>query len=1171
MWQNATEANCINFSPEQCGWLWFEGDPTPLLVEDIVMVELDEVELNEIDNCDDDSYDNDDYNKKNDSDHDDNNDDNHENKGDHDDNYDKSDDDHGRSDNDHDDKQCGWLWFEGDPTPLLVEDIVMVELDEVELNEIDNCDDDSYDNDDYNKKNDSDHDDNNDDNHENKGDHDDNYDKSDDDHGRSDNDHDDTSSWTISDILLQIQSISFRSISPLYYSPQCGQTSKIMSDAVSAIRRKELRHTPFPSAGNISQYTCASVDVVLFVEFLPKRCNSNVTNFNTRFVTETLEKGLTKIVEKYNFKDDLSIRMRFGELLAIMLLFLQYCIAPHTDIKPLQYLSIAFLWNESFKDMVDFSEGNKKAVILGENGSGKTTLVSLITGVIKPSRGNCYLKFADTRCKKDMEYFRRQIGVCHQYNNIRNYNDLTVMQHMILFTCLRGFRKDFAMRDSIMLLNDFEVAHVANRYYNELSKDVVRRVNLALAFTGETTVVILDDPTYEIDPSARRSIWKTLKNMKKERCIILCTRSVQEAEYCSDRLAILNNGTIRCHGTTDFIKKRFGIGNHLVVTQSGNYDQISLKNFLKEIFPQDEELFSENKYVVKYTLRNHKTEYNDYILELMENNASKFDIINCKIAMWSLEDIIMSLSIMWLVTLIFPDLFMDPKDIGMLLFLTVKYLKDTNKAKKHLPAGLFHVYVYERTLKIVNYNLILVVHYMLIILPPYAFMNMFYQLNKQYEIYELCYVISKNNNTSAEYNDASIFLNCKEMSKYPPERTWDTDIYISTAMLFIEGVIFWMLFYTIEELHGRLNRFSRFGLFVEPIKTFVHPTHYTVNKNVQHYNIWNLNCSRPQIWTHPVFVRDVSKTFRHGKLQVLNHLFFSIREGECFGLIGRNGEGKSTAFKILVGELMLINGNAWVCGYNVKTQINKIHSKIGYCPQLDALYNLFTVYSILKFFCLIRGHRKYYKEIIEIISQQLDLKNELFKRIHTLNSGNKRKVSIAIAILGDPQVIILDEPTTGVGVVARRHIWHVLNSLRRKGKTLIVTTENMRDCEMLCTNVGILKHGSMAFIGSIRKLKRKYSGTFIVYLTIERYVVDIDNLLETIRTTVMKSFFEPNFSMKLLSRESRRYMKYRVRGDGLQWNIIHKYFRTHKKILHLRNFSVSEISLEEIYLEIVNS
>lgn len=93
-----------------------------------------------------------------------------------------------------------------------------------------------------------------------------------------------------------------------------------------------------------------------------------------------------------------------------------------------------------------------------------------------------------------------------------------------------------------MLLNDFEVAHVANCYYNELSKDVVRRVNLALAFTGETTVVLLDDPTYEIDPSARRSIWKTLKIMKKERCIILCTRSVQEAEYCSDRLAIMNNG-----------------------------------------------------------------------------------------------------------------------------------------------------------------------------------------------------------------------------------------------------------------------------------------------------------------------------------------------------------------------------------------------------------------------------------------------------------------------------------------------------------------------------------------------------------------------------------------------------------------------------------------------------
>lgn len=197
---------------------------------------------------------------------------------------------------------------------------------------------------------------------------------------------------------------------------------------------------------------------------------------------------------------------------------------------------------------------------------------------------------------------------------------------------------------------------------------------------------------------------------------------------------------------------------------------------------------------------------------------------------------------------------------------------------------------------------------------------------------------------------------------------------------------------------------------------------------------------------------------------------------ECFGLLGINGAGKTSTFKMLTGDLTITSGEAWVRGISLRTQINKVQSKIGYCPQFEALIDEMTCRQTLRMFCRLRGvptHR--IEELTQALAIELNFVRHLDKQVRQCSGGNKRKLSTAVALIGNPVVVYLDEPTTGMDPGAKRHLWNMVNRIRSGGTTVVLTSHSMDECEALCTRLAIMVNGQFKCLGSVQHLKNKFS------------------------------------------------------------------------------------------------
>lgn len=162
-----------------------------------------------------------------------------------------------------------------------------------------------------------------------------------------------------------------------------------------------------------------------------------------------------------------------------------------------------------------------------------------------------------------------------------------------------------------------------------------------------------------------------------------------------------------------------------------------------------------------------------------------------------------------------------------------------------------------------------------------------------------------------------------------------------------------------------------------------------------------------------VVLKDVTKYY--DKFLAVNQLCLGIKQYECFGLLGINGAGKTSTFKMMTGDVKISYGDGWINGMNLKTEMKEVHKYIGYCPQFDALLDDLTGKETMIMYCLLRGIRfKDSKYIAERLAKDFDFYRHLNKQIKNYSGGSKRKLSAALALIGDPPIIFLDEPTTGI-------------------------------------------------------------------------------------------------------------------------------------------------------------
>jgi nodulation ATP-binding protein I len=230
-------------------------------------------------------------------------------------------------------------------------------------------------------------------------------------------------------------------------------------------------------------------------------------------------------------------------------------------------------------------------------------------------------------------------------------------------------------------------------------------------------------------------------------------------------------------------------------------------------------------------------------------------------------------------------------------------------------------------------------------------------------------------------------------------------------------------------------------------------------------------------------IEKLSKSF--GEQKVLDKIDFNLESGEIVGLIGPSGSGKSTLIKTMLGMEKADEGEALVLDYKMPKR--EILSNIGYMAQSDALYEMLTGYENLEFFGKMKGvSAKELKKEIEYIAEVVDLTDDLKKLVSNYSGGMKRRLSLAIALIGSPELLILDEPTVGIDPSLRKNIWKELFKQRDNGVGILVTTHVMDEAE-LTDKVGLLLNGDIIDFDTPQQLKVKNNVKTIeeVFLKVE--------------------------------------------------------------------------------------
>ncbi|XP_070321375.1 phospholipid-transporting ATPase ABCA7 isoform X6 [Odocoileus virginianus] len=222
-------------------------------------------------------------------------------------------------------------------------------------------------------------------------------------------------------------------------------------------------------------------------------------------------------------------------------------------------------------------------------------------------------------------------------------------------------------------------------------------------------------------------------------------------------------------------------------------------------------------------------------------------------------------------------------------------------------------------------------------------------------------------------------------------------------------------------------------------------------------------------------LRDLTKVYPGQRTPAVDRLCLGIPPGECFGLLGVNGAGKTSTFRMVTGDTLPSGGEAILEGHSVAQEPAAAHCRMGYCPQSDAIFELLTGREHLELYARLRGVPE--AQVAQTASYglaRLGLPQYADRPAGTYSGGNKRKLATAVALVGDPALVFLDEPTTGMDPGARRFLWNSLLAVVREGRSVVLTSHSMEECEALCTRLAIMVNGRFRCLGSTQHLKGRF-------------------------------------------------------------------------------------------------
>lgn len=310
-----------------------------------------------------------------------------------------------------------------------------------------------------------------------------------------------------------------------------------------------------------------------------------------------------------------------------------------------------------------------------------------------------------------------------------------------------------------------------------------------------------------------------------------------------------------------------------------------------------------------------------------------------------------------------------------------------------------------------------------------------------------------------------------------------------------------------------------------------------------------------------VQLHRLTKTYQliHKKIIAVNNISLGIPAGECFGLLGVNGAGKTTIFKMLTGDVIPSSGNILIRNKSGSLgHVDSHSSLVGYCPQEDALDDLVTVEEHLYFYARVHGiPEKDIKETVHKLLRRLHLMAYKDRSTSMCSYGTKRKLSTALALIGKPSILLLDEPSSGMDPKSKRHLWRIISEEVQNKCSVILTSHSMEECEALCTRLAIMVNGRFQCIGSLQHIKSRFGRGFTVKVHLKNNKVSMENLTK---------FMQLHFPKTYLKDQHLSMLEYHVPVTAGGVANIFDLLETNKTALNITNFLVSQTTLEEVFI-----
>ncbi|KAI8044260.1 hypothetical protein M5D96_000411, partial [Drosophila gunungcola] len=624
-------------------------------------------------------------------------------------------------------------------------------------------------------------------------------------------------------------------------------------------------------------------------------------------------------------------------------------------------LSKTFGHRDVVKDLTFNMYENEITALLGHNGAGKTTTILMLCGMLTPTAGTAVINGYDI--VKDRKLAKSSLGICPQHSVL--FKGLSVNDHIYFFSRLKGYQKIEARIETDVFIGKLNLTMFRKQDAFKLSAGNQRRLSLACALCGGSKVIFCDEPSSGLDPVGRHEVWRLLQQEKLGRTVLMTTHLMEEGEILGDRVAIMSDGQLHCHGTLGFLKQSHNTSYTLSCEMGPNCRVGRVTELVRHYVPITTSIVRGSD--INYKLPRNMIDKFSELFGKLEDNKKSLDVIDFGLSDSSLDEIIQSL----------------------------------DSSQERRPKG-------------------------------------------------------------------------------------GTD----------------------------------------------------PGDNVKK----NFCCTQP-----------------------VNLVSFAMKPGECFGLLGANEAGKTSIFRMIVGDTSMSAGNIYVKGYSLRENRSRVKKQVGYCPQFDTFHSFLTGRQVLKIFCLLRGVPKYhFKWVSERLASDFGFKDQLDEKIYTYSGGTKRKLNTALAV-NSGWVVCLDEPNNGVDPMTRQFLCKKLEAVTTDGRAVLLSTNNMEEVSALCSRVGFLVSGEMKRIGSLQQVRSEVSHVMVLKLKV-KHKKKPEEQKEVIE--IVKAEIAELFPSGLLLEALGNSLRYQISKDDTTWSNLFYEMELKRSDGILEDYSITQPSLDEIFMEL---